>query len=123
MSELETKKPAPVPAGAGPSKSSGVPGTQSQISRRDQMRYDVQQALHVRAYLDAAIILNGFSAEDIVSVLRALRPDELAEIRAAALAGMPGWSDPVVQGIDQVLVTAKEAERVRKLNEAFDNAV
>ena len=118
MSDLDTKKPRPAPSSGQPSRGGAAP-----VSQREQMRYNVLQAIDAHAYLDAAIIMNGFSQEDLDTIVRSLPPQHLGPLRAAAVDGMPSWSDRVVHSVDSAAAAANEVERVRKLNEAFDAAV
>jgi hypothetical protein len=97
--------------------------TRVAVPKRDQMRHDVDSAIRVGAYEEAAVILNGFDAPDLTDVLRGLLPSDLPKLRAASLVAMPGWSDPVVHAIDPLLAAAAEIDRVRRLSEAVDNAV
>jgi Domain of unknown function (DUF4157) len=71
-------------------------------SRRDRMISDFTQAIQNRAYGEAAIILNGFSDEDMRLLLRPFALDQLERLRTEAIDAMPGWANRVVQAVEDV---------------------
>jgi hypothetical protein len=86
------------------------------------MWHNLSLAVSYHQYEEAAVILNGFDERDIPLMVRQLQAIDWQPLRSAALKAMPGWSDRVVRGIDQVAAQANEAERVRILNQNFDTA-
>jgi hypothetical protein len=53
-------------------------------------------------WADAALVLNGFSDDDIKRLGRTLTRQERSMIKGMAASAMPGWSDRVIDGLNAV---------------------
>jgi hypothetical protein len=63
-------------------------------------------AIALEKFGDAAVVLNGYSDQDMRARLSLLQPNQLRAVREAAPGVMPGWSDRVTRAVDQALKEA-----------------
>jgi hypothetical protein len=100
------------------------PESSSEADRVAKLKADYDAAVKQENWANAALLLNGFNDSDILSRLKKLSGDQLAQMKRGALSSMPGWSDRITKPIDTLVGKSNpEAARIAKLKADYDAAV